>query len=125
MKTTWDTARKGKLIPNYKIDEKLKNFESFENYNRSITATREGSLYSVVHWDTVILNYDVDKSEILFFRSYYISQTTSTLVGRLIRALPQATFDRLIERQVQQSERPRLRRMRKGSRNYQPEIIHA
>lgn len=123
MKTTWDTARKGKLIPNYKIDGKLKNFESFENYNRSITATREGSLYSVVHWDTVILNYDVDKSEILFFRSYYISQTTSTLVGRLIRAFPQATFDKLLERQRPQ-DRPRLRRMRKGSSNYTPEIIH-
>ena len=124
MKTTWDTARKGKLIPNYKIDEKLKNFESFENYNRSITATREGSLYSVVHWDTVILNYDVDKSEILFFRSYYISQTTSTLVGRLIRAFPQATFDKLLKRERQQ-DRPRLRRMRKGSSNQQPEIIYA
>jgi hypothetical protein len=124
VKTTWDTARKGKLIPNYKIDEKLKNFESFENYNRSITAVREGSLYSVTHWDTVILNYDVDKSEILFFRSYYISQTTSTLVGRLIRAFPQATFDRLLERQRQQ-DRPRLRRMRKGSSNQQPEIIYA
>jgi hypothetical protein len=124
VKTTWDTARKGKLIPNYKIDEKLKNFESFENYNRSITATREGSLYSVVHWDTVILNYDVDKSEILFFRSYYISQTTSTLVGRLIRAFPQATFDKLLKRERQQ-DRPRLRRMRKGSSNQQPEIIYA
>jgi hypothetical protein len=124
MKTNWDTNRRNKLIPNYKIDEKLKNFESFENYNKSITAVRKGSLYSVTHWDTVILNYDVDNSEILFFRSYYISQTTSTLVGRLIRAFPQATFDKLLERQRQQ-DRPRLRRMRKGSSSQQPEIIYA
>ncbi len=124
MKTTWDTARKGKLIPNYKIDEKLKTFESFENYNRSITAVRNGSLYSITHWDTVILNYDVDNSEILFFRSYFISNTTSKLVGRLIRAFPQETFDRLLERQRPQ-DRPRLQRMRKGSSNQQPEIIYA
>lgn len=123
MKTTWDTARKAKLIPNYKIDEKLKNFESFENYNRSITAVRDGSLYSITHWDTVILNYDVDKEEVLFFRSYYISQTTSTLVGRIIRALPQATFDELLTKQINTAERSRLKRMR-GVRNYQPEIIH-
>lgn len=124
MKTTWDTARKGKLIPNYKIDEKLKTFESFENYNRTITAVRNGSLYSITHWDTVILNYDVDTSEILFFRSYFISNTTSKLVGRLIRAFPQETFDRLLERQRPQ-DRPRLMRMRKGSSNQQPEIIYA
>jgi hypothetical protein len=124
VKTTWDTARKGKLIPNYKIDEKLKTFESFENYNRSITAVRNGSLYSITHWDTVILNYDVDNSEILFFRSYFISNTTSKLVGRLIRAFPQETFDRLLERQRPQ-DRPRLQRMRKGSSNQQPEIIYA
>jgi hypothetical protein len=124
VKTTWDTARKGKLIPNYKIDEKLKTFESFENYNRTITAVRNGSLYSITHWDTVILNYDVDTSEILFFRSYFISNTTSKLVGRLIRAFPQETFDRLLERQRPQ-DRPRLMRMRKGSSNQQPEIIYA
>lgn len=75
-------------IPNYKIEEKLKNFESFENYNRSITAVRDGSRYSIVHWNTPILEYDVDKSEIVMFRSYYISQTTSTLVGRILRSLP-------------------------------------
>jgi hypothetical protein len=124
VKTNWDTNRKKNLIPNYKIDEKLENFESFENYNRSITAVRNGSLYSITHWDTVILNYDVDKSEILFFRSYFISNTTSKLVGRLIRAFPQATFDRLLETQRQQ-DRPRLMRMRKGSSNQQPEIIYA
>jgi hypothetical protein len=124
MKTSWDTNRKKNLIPNYKIDEKLKNFESFENYNRTITAVRNGSLYSITHWDTVILNYDVDNSEILFFRSYFISNTTSKLVGRLIRAFPQETFDRLLERQRPQ-DRPRLMRMRKGSSNQQPEIIYA
>jgi hypothetical protein len=75
-------------IPNYKIEEKLKNFESFENYNRSITAVRDGSRYSIVHWNTPILEYDVDKSEIVMLRSYYISQTTSTLVGRILRSLP-------------------------------------
>jgi hypothetical protein len=75
-------------IPNYKIEEKLKNFESFENYNRTITAVRDGSRYSIVHWNTPILEYDVDKSEIVMFRSYHISQTTSTLVGRILRSLP-------------------------------------
>lgn len=112
-----------KLIPNYKIDEKLKNFESFENYNRTITAVRDGSRYSIVHWSTVILEYDVDKSELVFFRTYQISQTTSTLVGRIIRALPKSTFDELLEKQINTAERSRLKRMR-GVRNYIPEIIH-
>lgn len=112
-----------KLIPNYKIDGKLKNFESFENYNRTITAVREGSRYSIVHWATPILEYDVDKSELIFFRTYHISQTTSTLVGRIIRALPQATFDGLLEKQINTAERSRLKRMR-GVRNYTHEIIH-
>lgn len=114
-----------KLIPNYKIDGKLKNFESFENYNRTITAVRDGSRYSIVHWNTTILEYDVDKSEILFIRTYKISQTTSTLVGRIIRALPQDTFNELLIKQVVKGETARLKRMRGIGKNYKPEIIYA
>ncbi len=110
-----------KLIPNWKIDEKLKNFESFENYNRSITAVRDGSRYSIVHWNTAILEYDVDKSELVFFRSYHISQTTSTLVGRIIRALPQPTFEKLLAQQINRKEQMRLMRMRRIVGN--PDII--
>lgn len=113
-----------KLIPNWKIDEKLKNFESFENYNRTISAVRTGSRYSIVHWSTPILEYDVDKSEIVMFRTYQISHTTSTLVGRIIRALPQATFDELLTKQINNQERSRLKRMRRVYR-YTPEIIYS
>lgn len=116
--------REKKLIPNYKIDGKLENFESFENYNRSIYAVRDGSHYSVVHWNTVILEYDVDRKDLVFFRTYHISQTTSTLVGRIIRALPKTAFDGLLEKQINRKEAVRLLRMRRVGLDYSPEIIH-
>jgi hypothetical protein len=81
-------------IANHKIDEKLANWESFENYNSSIHAIRSGERYSVVHWNTVILDYNIETQTIDSLALGYISQTTSTLLGRIIRALPKSVvFD--------------------------------
>jgi hypothetical protein len=75
-------------IPNHKIDEKVSNLESFENYNATIHAVRSGERYTIVHWNTVILEYNTSKQEITNLASEPISQTTSTLVGRILRSLP-------------------------------------
>lgn len=95
-------------IANYKIDEKLKRFDSFENYNGTIVGTRWGSRYTVVHWRTVILDYDVDKREIETIALGYISQTTSTLLGRILRALPQEVIEDLLKQIPHRSAQRRV-----------------
>lgn len=76
-------------IANYKINAKLVEHEEFVNYNSSIVAQRtdEGT-YQVWHWNTKIFEYDYTNKKVLFLRFDYISQTTSTLIGRIIRSLP-------------------------------------
>lgn len=83
-------------IPNYKIDDKLKNFDSFENYNATIVGERIGSTYKVTHWRTTILEYDLDTKKVHTIALGYISQTTSTLLGRIIRALPIEVVEDLV-----------------------------
>ncbi len=95
-------------IANYKIDKELEKFASFENYNGTIVATRWGSRYTVVHWNTVILDYDVDKHEIETIALGYISQTTSTLLGRIIRALPQDVIEDLLKQIPHRSAKRRI-----------------
>jgi hypothetical protein len=95
-------------IANYEIDSKLEKFESFVNYNNTIVGTRWGSRYTVVHWNTVILDYDVDKREIDTIALGYISQTTSTLLGRVIRALPQEVVEDLLKQIPHRSAQRRI-----------------
>ena len=78
-----------KRIANKRIDGFVRNLDDFENYNGTITATRAGNLYLVWHWNTHVLTYNIYTDSISTLRADYISQTTSTLIGRLVRNLPQ------------------------------------
>jgi hypothetical protein len=99
-------------IANHKIDEKISNLESFENYNATIHAVRSGERYSIVHWNTVILDYNIESSKIATLATGYISQTTSTLVGRIVRALPRSVvFDLLSNPEMPTYDKRRILRM--------------
>lgn len=98
-------------IPNHKIDAKLAQWESFENYNGTISAVRSGERYSVVHWNTVILDYNLETQTIEHLAVGYISQTTSTLVGRILRALPVPAVWRLIDSTPNRNDKKRIERM--------------
>lgn len=76
-------------IPNYKIDKELEKLATFENYNGTIVANRGDSNYVVFHWNTKILDFNFETNQIVHFTTGHISQTTSTLVGRILRSLPQ------------------------------------
>lgn len=98
-------------IPNHKIDEKLAKWESFENYNATIHGVRSGDRYSVVHWNTVILDYNTSTQVIDHIAVGYISQTTSGLLGRIIRALPRDVVLRLIAETPSHYDKKRIERM--------------
>jgi hypothetical protein len=100
-----------KKIANYEIDSKLDKFESFVNYNKTIVGTRWGSRYTLTHWNTVILDYDVESKEIETIALGYISQTTSTLLGRVIRALPRDVVEELLKQIPYRSSQRRIMSM--------------
>jgi hypothetical protein len=93
-------------IPNHKIDSLVANLEEFTNYNETITATRwnfydmetetSTPTYGISHWSTDILQLNLDTMEIEYLYSTVYSQTTSRLVGRIIRNLPRASVDRFL-----------------------------
>lgn len=74
-------------IANFKIDAEVSALAPFENYNGTINAFHSGGKYVVWHWNTLILEYNLETEKIDFL-SNYSSQTTRTLVGRLLRNLP-------------------------------------
>ncbi len=75
-------------IANHKIDKHISTLTPFVNYNGTIVAGRNETTYSVYHWSTEILNYNINTGEIVYLMPSSISQTTSTLVGRIVRNLP-------------------------------------
>ena len=83
-------------LPNHKIGAEISKLNTFTNYNGTITATRDGNNYRITHWRTVILDYNTDTNEIISLQDSYISQTTSTLLGRIIRALPSESVERYL-----------------------------
>lgn len=85
-----------KRLPNYKIGAEISALNTFTNYNGTITAERDGNNYRITHWRTVILEYNTDTNEIISLQDSYISQTTSALVGRILRALPYASVERYL-----------------------------
>lgn len=80
-----------KKIPNYQIDSKIATLTPFENYNGTIVAwiTAENH-YKIVHWNTDILDFNLNTYNIDFILTEYRSMTTSTLVGRILRSLPRS-----------------------------------
>lgn len=75
-------------IANYEIEKHISTLTPFVNYNSTIVAGRNETTYSVYHWSTEILNYNINTGEIVYLLPVSISQTTSTLVGRIVRSLP-------------------------------------
>lgn len=107
-------------IANHKIDERVRNLDSFINYNTTIVGHTtlggtDGNTYKIRHWRTDILVLDLDTMEIRDFAHWQISQTTSTLVGRILRNLPRKTVENYIARLATDLNRPadakRLARM--------------
>ncbi len=107
-------------IPNWKIDAEVKALNEFVNYNGTIVAVRSSVEYIVVHWNTTILRYNLETKTISFLLEDYRSQTTSTLVGRLVRGLPRESVMAYIMGVGDNNNRQRLRRML--GRIYTPEI---
>jgi hypothetical protein len=75
-------------IPNHQIGKEIKAFSPFINYNKTITAEVVGNIYTITHWTTKILDYNTETNEVVFLETTPISQTTSSLVGRIVRNLP-------------------------------------
>jgi len=96
-----------KRLPNHEIGEQIKNLAPFTNYNQTITAEQLGDIYQITHWKTKILDYNTRTSEIMYFHTPYISQTTSVLVGRIARNLPVDSVLRYLE---QNTDKKTIRR---------------
>jgi len=80
-------ARATKRVPNHKLGYYLDNKLPFSNYNNTITGYYHANTYIVKHWATEM--FAISKSaenKIHLFELPYISQTSSTLVGRILRS---------------------------------------
>lgn len=77
-------------IANYKIDAEIRKLNDFTNYNGTINGFQLDGKYVVYHWATKIFQYDIATEQIEYLATGFISQTTSTLVGRIVRAIPQS-----------------------------------
>lgn len=97
-----------KRLPNYKIGAEISALNTFTNYNNTISAHRDGNNYMITHWNTVILDYNTDTNEIISIQDKFISQTTSTLVGRILRALPPASVQRYLSYMSPSKDKRRL-----------------
>lgn len=105
-----------KRIANYQIDKTVNNLAPFVNYNGTIEGdiliTDEAKTYSVWHWSTKILSFNLETGNIDFFNTDYFSQTTSTLQGRLLRNLPKASVAKFLTIYPMTADnQKRLRRM--------------
>jgi hypothetical protein len=101
-----------KRIPNYQIDAMIRELAPFTNYNASIAATiNENGVYRIVHWSTTILEYDTNTNRIIDLRVGYISQTTSALVGRILRGLPPKAVEAYLPLIVTKYDFNRVRKM--------------
>ena len=98
--------------PNWKLPTLISTYQVFTNYNNTIRAYKVGSTYFITHWHTNILALDVDTNKIIHLETKSISQTTSTLVGRILRALPRATvLDYLATAPIDTATKRRLSKM--------------
>ncbi len=84
-------------IANYEINSHIQKFQPFVNYNGTIVAEMsDAGIYTIVHWRTTILEYNIHTHEIVSLSDGYISQTTSTLVGRILRSLPSHAVEKFL-----------------------------
>ncbi len=101
-----------KRIPNRELDRPISDLLPFTNYNATIRGEIDPSgVYRITHWATTILEYDTNTARILKLRTDYISQTTSTLLGRILRALPSRAVEEYLPFVGSKSDLTRVRRM--------------
>jgi hypothetical protein len=99
-------------IANFKIDAEIRALRPFTNYNATITAEIDArGVYRIVHWRTTILEFNTNTNQIIHLQAGYISQTTSTLVGRILRALPRDAVESFLPYIVTKHDFTRVRRM--------------
>jgi hypothetical protein len=99
-------------IANHKIDAEIRALRPFTNYNATITAELDSrGVYRIVHWRTTILLFDTNTNRIMDLQVRYISQTTSTLVGRILRALPRDAVENFLPLIVTKHDFKRVRSM--------------
>lgn len=99
-------------IANFKIESEIRKFQPFVNYNASIVAEMSNTgIYTITHWRTTILEYNIHTHEIKFLMDGYISQTTSALVGRILRSLPATSVERFLAYYSPSPTKKRLLRM--------------
>lgn len=99
-------------IANYKIESLIRELTPFVNYNGTITAEIDPrGIYRIVHWRTTILEYDTNNNRIISLQVGYISQTTSALVGRIVRALPRQAVEDYLPFIVTKYDFKRIRSM--------------
>ena len=75
-------------VANHSLGSLISGAMDFTNYNQTIVGERNENTntYTITHWATRIFEMDLDTREIKLFRLDRISQTTSTLVGRILRS---------------------------------------
>ncbi len=101
-----------KRLPNHKLDPVIGQLLPFTNYNATITGSiSEDGIYRISHWRTTVLEYDTNTGRILNLRTDYISQTTSTLIGRILRALPLVAVESFLPFISNKQDLTRVRRM--------------
>jgi hypothetical protein len=99
-------------VANFKIDAEIRKFQPFVNYNGTIIAEMsDAGVYTITHWRTTILQYNIHTHEIISLADNYISQTTSTLVGRILRSLPASSVERFLGYYSPSPTKKRLLRM--------------
>jgi hypothetical protein len=102
-------------IANYEIENHISKLADFVNYNSSIIATTQNladeQIYTIVHWNTLILRYSITTDTIYQLDTTYHSQTTSTLVGRIVRSLPNSAVMRHFFSLDSKSTKRKLARM--------------
>ena len=113
-----------KRVPNYKLEPLMRSFSDFTNYNNTISANTNpaDNKYVVWHWSTKVLEYDLNTNKIVFLQTSFISQTTSNLIGKLLRSMPRQSVLDFLPTIESDKDRKRISRMY-GVRNVVPELV--
>jgi len=102
----------------------MRSFSDFTNYNNTISANTNpaDNKYVVWHWSTKVLEYDLNTNKIVFLQTSFISQTTSNLIGKLLRSMPHQSVLDFLPTIESDKDRKRISRMY-GVRNVVPELV--
>ncbi len=113
--TTSTTTEKLNLkrLPNYQVERAITKKLTFVNYNGSISGSLdEKGVYSVIHWRTLLWQYDTIREMSIVFDFNYYSQTTSALQGRIIRTMHTRELEWFLGDYRLQGDTAKLRRFK-------------